>query len=159
MSEKRKHGTPASKFLAPGARFGDGHGYLNAPQRELPLVADEPEVVARIAEARAMCDEPEAPSRAVIDAQADLARTYDRLRQEAMVQQARQARQFLTLENRIRDVQRRAKAQHVDVSRDLYVLRKMLDRSEKAGHKQTPPAVVRRLENVEARLDGLPDAA
>lgn len=147
---------PARKFLAPQARQGDGHGYTNRPQRPLPEVPDSPELVARIHDRTALCDEPEAPSGAWIEAQYDLARTYDRMRHLAQVEQAHRIRACLSLEARMTEAHRRAKLQRVDVSGELYVIRQMLERARRGGRGE-PPAAVDRLSRVEATLDYRPD--
>jgi hypothetical protein len=139
---------PARRFLASQARAGDGLGYLSQPERELPVVADPPEVAERIGEARSMCDEPEAPSRAWVDAEAELAVERNRLRLLHRAEQAQRARQFVSMENRMRDADRRAKLQHVDLTSEFFVLRKMLGRGKER-------AALVRLEGLEARLDGV----
>jgi hypothetical protein len=141
------------RFLTKGS--GNGHGYVAQPKREYPAVADEPDVLERIASATALADEPEAPSSAWVDAEAELAAERNRLRHLAVVAQRIEIRRELTVEARIRDVQRRAKDQRVDISGELYVIRKMRSRSQRAGHTKEPPAAMRRLEAVEARLDGV----
>lgn len=140
--------TPARRFLAAGGRQGNGHGYLSNPQRPLPKAADPPEVIDRIREAANVCDEPEAPSDAWIDAEAELAAERNRLRLLKQAEMAQQARRHISMENRMRDAQRRAKLKHVNLSREFYVLEKMLDR----GNEN---AAVTRLERVEALLDGV----
>lgn len=141
---------PARRFLAPQGRAGNGHGYLSQPARQYPVVADEPEVVERIRTATSTCDEPEAPSDAWVDAEADLAAERNRVRLLRQAELAQQARQHITVENRMRDAERRAKLKHVDVSRELFLLSKMLERGNEA-------AATGRLENLEARLDGVAD--
>ena len=169
--------TPARKFLAPQARAGNGHGYYSQPQRPLTeatghadphLLADEAE---RVREATRMCDEPESPSAAIVDAQADLARHYDKLRHAVDVQQREQIRQHLSMEHRMAEAQRRAKLQRIDVSREMRACQVMLERSRKGCQTRTdglntcacdrcnPPAAVRKLTFVEARLDHRPDLA
>lgn len=138
------------RFLAPQARSGDGKGYLGRPDRPYPPVADEAETAARIAEARAICDEPEAIGPAIVDAYAELGRTFDELRRKAQIEQARIARTLLTVEARIRDAQRRAKIQRMDVTSELWLIRKMLIRGNET-------AALVRVERLEARLDGVLD--
>lgn len=138
----------ARRFLAPQARAGDGRGYLNQPDREYPLAPDPPDVVERIAEARSMCDEPEAPSAAWVDAEAELAVERNRLRLLRQAEMAQQARVFVSMENRMIDAQRRARVQRVDVQREFFVMRKMLERGKDG-------AALTRLQAIEARLDGV----
>lgn len=141
---------PARRFLAAQGRAGNGHGYLSHPERDYPIVADPPDVVARIGEARAMCDEPEAPSQAWVDAESELAAERNRLRLLKQAEQARKDRECISMENRMRDAQRRAKMRHVNLGREFFVMRKMLDRGNEG-------AALLRLEAVEARLDGVAD--
>lgn len=91
----------------------------------------------------------EIPSGAWVDAQAELAAKYDRMRLIRQAEDAREIRRELTIEHRMMDAQRRAKLQRVDVTREFYVMRKMIAR----GNEQ--PAIDR-LERLEAALDGVP---
>jgi hypothetical protein len=148
------------RFLAPQGRSGDGRGYLNMPLRALPP-DDSPETAAeakRVAEAAAMCDEPEAVGPAILDAFGESARYYETLRHQANIERARVARQELNVEQRLRGVEERAKRQHINVSGELHVIRSMLERAKSGGRKE-PPAAVDRLERIEAVLDGIPLAA
>lgn len=104
---------------------------------------------------RALKGEHECPSTAWVDAQSELAAKYDRMRLEREAEDAREIRKTLSVEDRMADVQRRAKLRHIDVSREFFVMRKMLAR----GNER--PAV-KRLESLEALMDGVadvPDAA
>ena len=141
---------PARRFLAPNGRT------VTQPLRDFPMVADEPEVVDRIREATSLFHEPEFPSKATVNAQADLGRTHDRLRHLAEVEQAHEIRETLSLEARMMDAQRRAKLQRVDVSHELHIMRQMLDRARKGG-RADPPTALARIERVEAVLDYRPD--
>ena len=141
---------PARRFMAPNGRT------VTQPLRELPVVADEPEVVDRIREATSLFHEPEFPSKATVEALADLGRTHDRLRHAAEVEQAHAIRGALTVEQRMMDAQRRAKLQRVDVSHELHIMRQMVDRARKGG-RHDPPAALARIERVEAVLDYRPD--
>lgn len=152
---------PARRFLAPQARSGNGHGYLTQPQRPYPEHSDPTELARereRVAEHTRMCDEPEAPGPDIIDAQRDLARTYDRLRHHADVQQREEIRQHLTVEHRMAEAHRRAKQQRIDLSSELHACKQMLDRARKGGRTE-PPALLRKLTEAEARLDHRPDLA
>lgn len=155
---------PARKFIAPQARAGNGHGYLSQPPRPLPEVADQPDLIAKIATATHYCDEPEAISPDIVNAQADLGRTYDRLRHDADVEQREHNRKALVeavgpliaAEHRMAEARRRAKLQHVDISHELHIMRRDLDRA-RAGGRDNPRQVIARLEKLEARLDHRPD--
>lgn len=150
--------TRGRRFLAAGARSGNGHGYLGAPQRELQP-GDSPETVARIAAATSIFDEPESPGPAVIDAQADLAAHYNALRRAAEIEAARANRHGLSIEHRIADARRRAKAQHRNIRNDLFVVERMIERARRAQNTFVPAAAIARIEAVEARLDGPVEAA
>lgn len=139
---------PARRFLAPAARQGDGKGYLSQPIRPYPIVADPPEVLERIRDATSTNDEIEAPSDAWVNAEADLAAERNRLRLLRQAEQARDARRQITIENRMRDAQRRAKLKHIDLGHEMHCLRKMLARDKRADASA-------RLAKLEARLDGV----
>jgi hypothetical protein len=166
---------PARRFLAPNAKAGNGHGYYSQPQRPLAdsdgitdadQLADE---AARVSERSRLCDEPEAPGPAIVDAQADLARHYDYLRHLADVEQREMARRHLSMEARMAEANRRARLQRIDVSREMRACQVMLERSRKGCQTRNdgldtcvcdrcnPPAAVRKLASVEARLDHRPD--
>jgi hypothetical protein len=149
---------PARRFIAPQARSGNGHGFLSQPLRPLPEVADNPDLVARIGGATHYCDEPEAVGPDIVDAQTELARTYDRLRYQAEVEQAQKDRRMLSIEQRMADAVRRAKLRHADVSGEMHVIKQMLERARKGGRAE-PLAALERVERLEARLDYRPDLA
>jgi hypothetical protein len=141
----------ARRFMLPGAGKGSTSlGYTTQPIRDLPIVADEPHVIERIASATDTRDEPESPSPAWVDAESELAAERNRVRLLKQAEMAQQARKHITTENRMRDAQRRAKLKHVDITGELFVMRKMLTR----GNEQS---AVTRLEQLEARLDGVTD--
>jgi len=139
------------RFLAAQARSGNGHGYLSQPDRPYPIVADEPEVVEQVKAATAMCDEPEAPSPAWVDAESELAAERNRLRLLREAELKREARKGVSFESRVADAERRAKVKRWDsrmVSTEMLVVRKMWVRGSVG-------AATRRLERFEARLDGV----
>ena len=83
-----------------------------------------------------------------LNSEAELAAERNRLRHLREVEQRVQARKLLTIEYRMIDARRRAKLQHVDITMELYHVRKMLARGN-------PQASRDRLEQVEHRLDGI----
>lgn len=101
---------------------------------------------------KALREEPECIGPAIVDAYAELGKTFDELRRIAQIEEARVLRQALSLENRMLDARRRAKLQHIDLSHEMHIMDKMLGRGKDA-------AVVERLEILEARLDHAPDVA
>lgn len=147
--------TPSRRFIAPQARAGNGHGYLTQPQRPYPEHSDPDELAReqeRVATHTKHCDEPEAIGDAIVNAQTELARTYDRIRYTADIEHAHQIREQLSMEQRMADARRRAKLRHADISGEMHAITKMLEHAERGGRK-TPPAAVTRLQRIEARLD------
>lgn len=151
----------ARRFMLPGAGKGSGSlGYTGQPIRELPVVADEPHVVDRIASASNMRDEPEAPSESWLNATADRAFMLNQQARLADIAQAKAARPALTIENRMMDAQRRSRLQHVDCRSEFSAVRRMLDVAKTESAKRsarTEAAAVRRLERIEQRLDQPPE--
>jgi hypothetical protein len=141
----------ARRFLAPQARSGNGHGYYDRPQRPISqAIADDEATVERVASFTSLCDEPEAPSRDWVDAQAELAAEYNRQRLVAEHFAAREIRAGVSIENRIKDAQRRAKARRIQIYADLHAIRRQVVRGKIED-------AIRMLEGVEARLDGVSD--
>jgi hypothetical protein len=139
----------ARRFLAPGARVADGRGYYNRPQRPISqAIADDEATVERVASFTSLCDEPEAPSQDWIDAQSDLAVEHNRQRLLAAHVQACESRAGVSIENRIKDAQRRAKARRMSVNSELHVIKQQMMRGKVA-------AGLERLEALEALLDGV----
>jgi hypothetical protein len=139
----------ARRFLAPGARVADGRGYYNRPQRPISqAIADDEATVERVASFTSLCDEPEAPSQDWIDAQSDLAVEHNRQRLLAAHVQACESRAGVSIENRIKDAQRRAKARRMSVNSELHVIKQQMMRGKVA-------AGLERLEALEASLDGV----
>jgi hypothetical protein len=132
------------RFLMPGGGQGPERlGYSHEPLRRLQPDTDETK--DRIAAATDLRDEPEAPSQAWVDAQADLARRDQEQRRRHEIALAQVIRNNLSLENRIADCQRRAKDQRTDITGDLYMV----------GRMNSEANAVARIEKLEARLDGL----
>lgn len=145
------------RFLAPQARSGNGHGYLTRPNR--PLLGtehpvDERATIAKIASATALCDEPEVISDGIVS-YTETAVKAATLRHAAEVEQAHEARATMTPEQRVANAEARAKQQHVNVSSDLRFVRAAAARA-RAGGRRLPAGALRRLERVEALLDGAP---
>lgn len=138
------------RFLIPGAGQGAGRkGYTSKPLREVH--DDTPEMRERIAEACSLRDEPEAISGHWVDANSELAAKYDFLRRLKAHEEAKVDRAKLSIRNRLIDVERRAKLQRHNLDHELHLIVKMLNRGNQAG--------VRRLERLEALLDGVLEAA
>lgn len=133
----------------------------------------DPDAVALVSEAVALCDEPEFVSDAISSRYGEVAngngahRGLHGLRHAAAVENLRDARHGLSVQHRLRDARGRAKHRHVNVSTDLHILGKALDKAAR-GRRLDPAAVLaehlspgdqRRLLALEARLDGVAEAA
>jgi predicted ATPase with chaperone activity len=143
------------RFLVPNARRGNGLGYDNRPQRILNGTlahVDEPAAIEKIASCTAMCDEPECISEGIVS-YTETAMKAATLRHAAEVQDAREARKTMTVEQRIASARGRAKQRRIDVSHNLHLVEKALIRAVRGG-RQPNDSTLRRLEAVEAQLDG-----
>jgi hypothetical protein len=137
------------RFLAPQARAGNGHGYYDRPQRPISqAIADDEATIERVASFTSLCDEPEAPSSDWLDAETEQAAERNRQRLLAQASAARAARAGVSIENRIKDAQRRAKARRMKIDRPLYVIRRELDRGKQ-------DSALTKLTAIEAALDGV----
>lgn len=152
---------PARRFIA----LGTGRSYRSHPLREVPTVSPkatahpyedddrrrEAELVATGTDPR---DEPECVGPAILASYAEVnKRIFDQ--QHALdVAVAQQTRPLLALEDRIKDIRRRAKFAHVDLSRETHLMQRDIDRA-KAGNRKPPKRVEERCEGLEALLDGI----
>jgi hypothetical protein len=135
------------RFLMPGGGQGPERlGYSHEPLRRLQPDTDETK--DRIAAGLNLTDEPEAPSAAWVEGQAELAVKHDRLRHLKKVEFARLVRANLSLEHRIADCGRRAKDQRVDISSEAWIITKMAARGN-------VDKAIERVGRLEARLDGV----
>lgn len=171
-----------SIFIAPAARGGDGHGYLNQPLRhKLPQGLDEfalTDQAARVREARRPEDEPEAIGPSIVKGYTEVAQFQHSLQHHRDVESMRQLRKLLAAEDRLVDAMRRAKKHHRrDLSGEFRLAKQMAERARKGTHTEyverengslttssiapTPPRLERLLERIESELDGVPleDAA
>src|SRR5690349_1446456 len=109
--------TPARRFLAPQARAGNGLGYLSQPQREYPVVADEPELVDRIATCTDWRDEPEGLDRLDYELHIDERAKRDAEQQLRFeTRQREQSRRLMDFEQRLATVQADARRRRIDVT-------------------------------------------
>ena len=83
----------------------------------------------------ALRDEPEAPPEEYVEELTLRAHTRYERGTRKRIEQARRDRELLGLEQRIVELQRAAKSNHVDVSSEVFVLRKMLARGASVDHK------------------------
>lgn len=117
----------------------EAHGYTDEPHKGLK-------------------GEPECVGPAIVDAYGESARYFDTLRHAREVAEARELRKLLTAEQRLVNVQERARKQHRNLTGETHVCQKMLERA-KAGGRKEPLAAIERIERMEADLDNLPEAA
>jgi hypothetical protein len=152
----------AREFLAPNGRTASRPGRL-----EPHPVGTDPDVVDRVREAVALCDEPEMISRAISSEYAIVANGHQSLRHAAAVEQARETRKDLAVRHRLADAHQRAKRQHLNVSTEVHIIGKAVDKAAR-GRRLDPAAVTvehlspgdaRRLLALEALLDGTPQVA
>ena len=130
----------------------------NKPRFLAPLgkprdYVDRPELSVR--------DEPECIGPAIVDGYAEIA-AFHRSHQHTLdVMAMRQMRPLLRAEDRLKDAERRAKqARRRDLKGEFVALRGMLSRFQRGGEEPKPgSSVLNRLERVEAKLDGLDQAA
>lgn len=125
-------GEPKPRFLAP---LGKPRDYV-----------DKPELSVR--------DEPECVGPAILESYRESARFYESLQHQKAVELARLTRPLLATEDRLRDLDRRAKAARCDLSHELHIMRRDLDRA-RAGNRREPRRVHDRLERLEHLMDGL----
>ena len=134
----------------------------------MPPAATEPAALAdlldqaqRVAEARAMCDEPECVDSRAIAHWAEIGAFRHAQQHEAEVRAMRELRPLLRAEDRLRDAERRAKqAKRRDMKGELLALRGMLTREQRRGIEPAPgSALIVSLERAEASLDGVDLAA
>jgi hypothetical protein len=140
------------RFLAFGIR------YAQSPLRELPIIADEPDVRDRIAGATSLRDEPECVGPAILDPYGEDARKHQQLRHLKAVQEAQARRPQLDPTIRVADIERRAKDRHADLTKDTRLIRMWLDTARNGGRKP-PQKALDRIVRLENQLDGVEAAA
>jgi hypothetical protein len=101
-----------------------------------------------------LASEPECVGPAILDSYAESARFHQTLRHKAVVESARESRKLLSMEDRIRDAERRAKYAHIDLRSEFRLLRQMVERDRRGG-RLPGEKVTLRVERVERRLDGV----
>jgi hypothetical protein len=98
--------------------------------------------------------EPECVSDAIVDSYASVAAFQHTLRHQRDVEAARETRPLLAAEDRLRDIHRRAKHSHVDLSHEIHIMKRDLEKARLQG-KEAPVRVLTRLERIEGTLDGI----
>jgi hypothetical protein len=139
---------PAGRFLAPNGRT------TTKPLRELPQVADEPEQVDRIREARNIRDEPECIGPAWLEDWEQVRQLHRSQQHIKDVIDMQDIRPTLSIEDRVRDIQRRAKHGGYDLRRETALMLRDIERAN-AGGRRAPARVYERAEGLEALLDGV----
>jgi hypothetical protein len=144
-------------FLAHGA--GNGHGYTTRPLRGLPsdipgLVDDDQlrDQADRVRDAVSIRDEPESIGPAIVDGYASIA-NFHRSQQHALdVAAAQNVRPLLKAEDRLKDIRRRARHSHMDLSHETHLLERDLEKYRRRG-QQPPQRVFGSLEKLESWID------
>lgn len=127
-----KPGPGKPRFLAP---IGQPRDYVDRP-------------------AMSVHTEPECVSDAIVDSYASIA-NFHRSQQHILdVAAALNVRPLLKAEDRIKDLQRRAKHAKVDMRLEIQIMQRDLCRSRQAS-RQPPKRVTERLGNLESLLDGI----
>lgn len=138
----------------PAGRFMGPNGTRYKPLRDCPIVADEPEVVDRIRAATSTRDEPEMLGPAILDSYAESNAFKHAQQHMADVLAAQQIRPLLAAEDRIKDIHRRAKHARVDLSHELGIMNRDLEKARKRG-ADPKPHTLHRISNLEGLLDGI----
>lgn len=104
--------------------------------------------------ALAVFGEPECIGPAILDSYAE-SNAFRFSQQHAVdVAAAQSLRPQLAAEDRLRDIHRRAKHAHVDLSHEIHIMNRDLEKSRKRG-QGAPVHTLERLERVEGLLDGI----
>ena len=138
---------PAGRFLGP-------IGLRHSPMRQLPTVRDEQDLIDRIKAATSIRDEPECIGPAILDSYAESNAFRHSQQHMADVLAAQQLRPQLKAEDRLKDVHRRAKHAHVDLSHEIRIMERDLEKARKKG-EQPKVHTLQRLSRVESLLDGI----
>jgi hypothetical protein len=120
------------RFLAP---LGKPRDYVDRPELAVPR-------------------EPECIGPAILDSYAE-SNAFRFAQQHALdVAAAQELRPQLACEDRLKDIRRRAKHAHVDLSHETHLMERDLEKARKRG-QPAPKRVVARLEKLEGLLDGI----
>lgn len=143
----------------PRGRFMTRNGFSSTPQRDVPSQGvheedrrREVELVATHTDPR---DEPECiTDRAILKDWAEVARFLHSLQHAKDVERAMETRPDLPPQKRLDDVHRRAKHAHVDLSHEIHLVQRAVD---KAREREQPvsASALERLAGLEALLDGV----
>lgn len=143
----RKPRQPAGRFLGPiGVRY--------KPMRDLPIVRDEQDLIDRIKDATSIRDEPEMIGPAILNSYAESNAFKHSQQHQADVLNAQQIRPQLKAEDRIRDIQRRAKHAHIDLTHEISIMERDLRKARERGH-EPKQHTLDRIWRLESTLDGI----
>lgn len=138
---------PAGRFLGP-------NGIRHAPMREVPVIADEKQLVDRIRDAASIRDEPECVGPRWLKDYADAAKLHQSQQHSLDVANAQTTRPLLAAEDRLKDLHRRAKHSHVDLSHEIHIMQRELNQARLRG-RPAPVRVLVRMTRLETTLDGI----
>jgi hypothetical protein len=142
---------PAGRFLGPS-------GIRYSPMREVPSLGAHEEDIRREAEtvrdATTIRDEPEMVGPAILESYAQVNRRILTQQYILDVAEAQERRPELTPQNRLDTVYQRAKHAHVDMSHEIHLVQKAIDKARLRGQPVKPTAL-ERLTGLEALLDGV----
>lgn len=154
---KAKPRQPVGWFLASNGRT------RTSPPRAAPFNPPDPrntdvEALRREAEvARAALtfrDEPEQVGPRWLEDYAQVADLHRSQQHAKDVAAAQVLRPLLDVDDRVRDIQRRAKYAHVNLSHEVHIMQRDIERAKRGG-RAAPIAVMNRCEKLEALLDGI----
>lgn len=123
---------PKPRFLAP---IGKPRDYVDCPEL-------------------AVRGEPECIGPAILESYAEVNKRICDQQHIRDVALMREIRPMLEADDRVRDIQRRAKYAHVDLSHEVQLMQRDLQRA-RAGNRKPPARVLERAEALEALLDGI----
>jgi hypothetical protein len=138
----------------PPGRFLGPNGIRYTPMRDLPIVQDEQDLVDRIQAATSIRDEPECIGPAILKSYAEVNARICTQQHVLDVAAAQQTRPELKAEDRLRDIHRRAKYAHVDLSHEIGIMERDLEKARRRGADPKPHTLTR-LERLESTLDGI----
>lgn len=160
---------PRGRFLAPNGKIrttplrevGTERAGLDRDQaREVDRIRDEDRrrEVQQVAAAATLRDEPECVGPRWLADYAQVAQLHHSQQHKLDVAQARERRPTLTVDSRIDDIERRARRAHQldDIAGPVWIMRQDIARARKGG-RRIPDRTIRRLEALEALLDGVDD--
>jgi hypothetical protein len=103
---------------------------------------------------RALHHEPECVGPALVESMAEVNRRILTQQHILEVAEAQQRRPELTPQNRLDTVYQRAKHAHVDMSHEIHLVQRAIDKA-RLREQPVKPAALNRLEGLEALLDGV----